>query len=142
MFLLDTCLFSEFAKPKPDDSVLAWARAVPLSQQFLSILVLGELLRVVALMPDGIRKRNLANWIEGLTSKHRGRIIGLDADTMRCWADTVSAAERRGKRPAAMDSLIAAQCLANKLTLVTRNVADFADFGIKIHNPWRTENSV
>ena len=35
------------------------------------------------------------------------------------------------------DSLIAATALVRDLTVVTRNVADFAPMGVKIVNPWQ-----
>ncbi|MEY9182710.1 putative nucleic acid-binding protein [Bradyrhizobium sp. USDA 326] len=35
-----------------------------------------------------------------------------------------------------MDGFLAATALANNLTLVTRNVKDFAAFGVRLLNPW------
>ncbi|MGO3180594.1 MAG: hypothetical protein ACTIJR_13730 [Brevibacterium linens] len=35
-----------------------------------------------------------------------------------------------------MDSLIAGTALAHSLTLVTRNIADFANIGVRLLNPW------
>jgi len=37
-----------------------------------------------------------------------------------------------------MDGLIAATALEHDLTLVTRNVKDFANLGVTILNPWGT----
>jgi predicted nucleic acid-binding protein len=36
----------------------------------------------------------------------------------------------------AIDSLIAATCLQEKLDLVTRNDRDFANSGVTVVNPW------
>jgi hypothetical protein len=35
-----------------------------------------------------------------------------------------------------IDGLLAATALVRGLTLVTRNVRDFADVGISVFNPW------
>jgi len=39
----------------------------------------------------------------------------------------------------AIDSLLAATALQHKLTMVTRNVKDFADIGVDLINPWDFE---
>jgi predicted nucleic acid-binding protein len=38
--------------------------------------------------------------------------------------------------PRDADSLIAATAIVHGLTVVTRNVADFADTGVAVVNPW------
>ena len=38
--------------------------------------------------------------------------------------------------PSVMDGFFAATALVNNLTLVTRNVKDFAAFGVALLNPW------
>jgi predicted nucleic acid-binding protein len=41
----------------------------------------------------------------------------------------------------AIDSLLAATAQQHKLTMVTRNVKDFADMGVDLINPWDFEAS-
>ena len=43
---------------------------------------------------------------------------------------------RSGVALSVMDGFFAATALANNLTLVTRNVKDFAAFGVPLLNPW------
>ncbi len=138
MYLLDTCVFSEFAKPEPSPKVLEWARTVKEAEQHLSILVLGELLRGVARMPDGERRRTLGHWIESLFETHGDRLVPVDAEVMRAWAELCAQAEASGKTQSAMDSLIAAQAISRKLTLVTRNTEDFRFLGVALLNPWES----
>lgn len=38
--------------------------------------------------------------------------------------------------------MIAAICLATGSALATRNVADFVDAGLVLHNPWNSEDPV
>lgn len=136
MYLLDTCVFSEFVKPAPEPKVLAWARSVRESDQYLSTLVLGELLRGVERLDDGERKKTLRSWVESLFETHRERLIPVEADVVRVWARLCAGAEASGMPLAAMDSLIAASALSRGLKLVTRNVEDFRSLGVSILNPW------
>jgi predicted nucleic acid-binding protein len=43
---------------------------------------------------------------------------------------------RSGVALSVMDGFFAATALAKDLTLVTRNVKDFASFGVPLLNPW------
>ena len=136
MYLLDACVYSEFTRPTPSEAVLAWARSVREADHFLSVLVLGELLRGAAKLPDGVRRSSLEHWIETLFVTHRSRIVPVETDVVRVWASLCSTVERAGRPAAAIDSLLAAQAKAKGLTLVTRNTADFDSFGISVLNPW------
>ena len=136
MYLLDTCVFSEFAKAQPSARVLEWSRTVRESNQHLSVLVLGELLRGLVRLPESERKRKLGSWIEGLFESHRDRLVPVDLDAARTWALLCAKAEAAGRTHSAMDSLIGAQCRSRGLTLVTRNTGHFDAFGIDLLNPW------
>ena len=52
------------------------------------------------------------------------------------WGRLVARAAALGRPIGVMDGFIAATAEAAGLTLVTRNVADFASAGIALHNPW------
>ncbi len=136
MYLLDICVFSEFSKPKPSEKVLAWARTVRESTQYLSVLVLGELERGILLMPSGERRFRLTTWLAGLYSTHRDRLVPVDAEVAHCWASICADAATVGKTPPAMDSLVAAQALSRGLILVTHNTDDFEGLPVKLLNPW------
>ena len=90
MYLLDTSVFSEFAKPEPSPNVLEWARTVKEAEQHLSVLVLGELLRGVARKPDGERRWALGQDAVGQGFPHRGPGPFTEADPRH--------AEHRGRR--------------------------------------------
>ena len=138
MYLLDTCVYSEFTRPRPSAAVVAWARSVQESDHYLSVLVIGELLRGVARLPSSRRRSGLEHWIETLLVTHKPRIIAVETDVVRQWAALCAKARQRGVSPGAIDSLIAAQVKTHGLTLVTRNTSDFASFEIPILNPWET----
>ncbi len=136
MYLLDTCVFSEFSKKLPSEQVTAWARTIPLTDIFLSSLVLGELLRGTAKLPEGFRKQELQHWVQSLFVTHHARLIPVDTTVVRVWAEITARAEALGKTPQVMDSLIGASALAHDLVLVTRNTEDFQGLGIELLNPW------
>jgi tRNA(fMet)-specific endonuclease VapC len=55
---------------------------------------------------------------------------------MLAWGQLVADLEKQGRRMPAIDSLIAATCLQERLDLVTRNERDFAHSGLTVVNPW------
>jgi predicted nucleic acid-binding protein len=44
--------------------------------------------------------------------------------------------ERKGRKLKVADGMIAATALVHDLTIVTRNVKDFAGLGVNVFNPW------
>ena len=63
--------------------------------------------------------------MDSVFESHRTRIVPVDQEVARVWARICADAQKTGKPPAAVDSLIAASALSRGLTLVTRNVEDF-----------------
>jgi len=137
VILLDTCVLSELARPGPDAHVLAWFDAVDASGLYLSVLTLGEIRRGAALLPRSKRRTRLEEWIEGLQHAFAERILPVDAGTALVWGDISAAAERRGRKPPAVDALIAAVALQHDATLATRNHRDFRALGVRLMDPWQ-----
>jgi predicted nucleic acid-binding protein len=65
-----------------------------------------------------------------------GRIIEISEDIMLRWRVLLESGRKAGRTFSQPDLIIAATALENHLTLVTRNVKDFADLGLTIVNPW------
>ena len=140
MYLLDTNVLSELrpGKPRADEQVLAWAASVPLGAQYVSVIAWMELDIGIQRLerrtpPQG---QALRVWLDRVRSLFAERTLVIDdAVVQRC-------ARLHVPNPAPPhDALIAATALTHGLTLVTRNVRDFAGMGVAILNPWEPEAS-
>ena len=135
MFLLDTMVVSDPTKTRPDPEVGAWLRASPPSQQFVSVLSMGEVQFGIRRLPPGARRERLNIWFRNdLTAFFGERTLPIDAIVADVWSGMRAAANRT---VAPIDGLIAATALAHGLTIVSRNVRNFAGLGAPVLDPWR-----
>lgn len=136
-FLLDTNVPSELTYPRPAPQVEQWLEEVDDKQLFFSVISLAEICKGIAKLPEGKKRTNLQEWLDStLRPWFAGRILPVSepiAGRMGLWAGE---SETRGRTIKIADGLIAATALEHDLTLVTRNVKDFAGFGVPIFNPW------
>ena len=137
MFVLDTNVVSELRKAgtgKADRNLMAWTRTVDAADLFISAITVMELeLGVLAIeRRDAAQGALLRAWLDGqVLPEFSGRTLPIDtAVAQRC--ARLHVPDRRGER----DALIAATALAHGMTVVTRNVADFAPTGVAVVNPW------
>ena len=136
-FLLDTNVISEVVRPRPDPLVLEWLEAADESLLYLSVLTLGEIRKGLALLPQGKRRTQLETWLEvELRARFSERILPIDAGVSERWGLLTAEATRRGKTLAAIDALLAATAFHFDLTIVSRNVNDFAPTSVPLLNPW------
>src|ERR1700733_4951262 len=137
MYLLDTNVVSELRKPtgKVNPKVRAWANNVSPSTLFLSAITILELEVGVLLLErrDQSQGALLRVWLEhSVLPAFDGRILAVDTPVARR-----SAAMHIPVRCSDRDALIAATALVHSMTIVTRNVSDFAPTGVAIINPWQ-----
>jgi predicted nucleic acid-binding protein len=136
-FLLDTNVLSEVQRPAPDLKVLGWLDAVDEDRVFISVASIAELRRGITLLDDGRRRDALAAWLaHDLPERFAGRMLPIDDVVAGHWGDLMAQSRRSGVALSVMDGFFAATALAKDLTLVTRNVRDFASFGVRLLNPW------
>ena len=132
-YLLDTCVISELRKPHCDQGVATWMSGIQPDEAFLSVLILGEIRRGIELhrSKDARAAGALERWLLGLEVHYAERILPV----------TAAIADRWGRlslnQPLPVsDGLIAATALEHKLTVVTRNAADFQRSGVNTLNPF------
>jgi len=135
--LLDTNVLSEVQRPAPSAKVLAWLDTVDEDRAFISVASIAELRRGIALLDDGRRRAALTAWLaHDLPARFAERILPIDQAVAERWGDLMAQSRRSGVALSVMNGFFAATALANTLTLVTRNVKDFAAFGVPMLNPW------
>ena len=135
-FLLDTCVVSDLRRPRENASLVEWISEVDESDLYLSVVTIGELAKGVNRLPAGRKKEALDEWVRhAVTNRFGNRILPIDAAVAACWGDLVGAREKKGKTLPVLDALIAATAIMAGCTVVTRNVKDFADCGVRLLNP-------
>jgi toxin FitB len=136
-FLLDTNCISELIRSNPEPRVTDWMRAADESLLYLSVLTLGEIRKGAAMVPQSKRRTHLESWLESdLQVRFSGRILAIDNAVADRWGWLTAEAERKGRPLAAIDGLLAATALHHNLTVVSRNISDFAHTQVPVLNPW------
>lgn len=132
--LIDTNVFSELRRVDADPHVVAWMRRVPPQDVATSIMVIGEIEKGILMMEaqDPKRAEGLRRWLSEIEMTHL--VLPVDETVIRAWARLRIAFAGRADFE---DMLIAATALAHRLAVVTRNVRDFAAFGVPVLDPWQ-----
>lgn len=133
-YLLDTNVLSEIRRKTPHPKVVDWIAKRPASTLYLSVLTVGELRKGVEGVADAGRRVSLLDWLEtDLPAFFTGRILPIDLPVADRWGRLLAAA---GRPVPAIDSLIGATASHYGLSLVTRNVRDYANLGLDVIDPW------
>jgi predicted nucleic acid-binding protein len=134
LYLLDTNIVSELRRPRPHGAVLAWLRQIPDTALHLAAVTLGELQAGIELTreQDPGKAAELEAWSELVAATYN--VLPLDGRIFRRWAQLM---HRRSDQLLG-DALIAATAEVHGLIVVTRDVRDFRQLGVKILNPFVT----
>ena len=102
---------------------------------FLAAITIGELRRGVELIRhrgDQPQAELLEQWLTEVLQTYGHRVLDLDGEAAQIWG------RLRVPNPHnAIDKQIAAIALLHDLTVVTRNVDDFAGCGVRLLNPFQ-----
>jgi toxin FitB len=138
-FLLDTNCISELTRIQPEPRVLQWLKVADESLLHLSVLTLGEIRKGIAGLAQSARRSQLESWLEvDLQARFSGRIVPISAAIADRWGLLAAELKRKGRPLVVIDGLLAATALQLNLTIVSRNVNDFANTRVPVLNPWES----
>ena len=134
MYLLDTNVVSELRKARPHGAVVAWLKSAADADLHLSAVTLGEIQAGIELTreQDAAKAAEIEAWADLVAASYN--VLPMDGATFRAWARLM----HRKSDTFYEDAMIAATAIVHDLTIVTRNVTDFAGFHVRLLNPFET----
>ncbi|MBK8286054.1 MAG: type II toxin-antitoxin system VapC family toxin [Ahniella sp.] len=139
MYLLDTNVVSELRKVrsgKADMNVARWAEQSDAALLFISVVTVQEIELGILLAErkDPAQGSVFRTWFnDQVLPAFANRILSVDV-TIALRSAALHAVAPRPVR----DALIAATASVHGMTVVTRNISDFAQSGVVVLNPWDT----
>ena len=136
-FLLDTNVLSELRRPNPAPQVVAFIARQPLDQLYTSTVVMAEIRFGIEMAPDPAKRAALMDWLtHRIRPQFADRILAVSEEVMFRWRLLVEDGRRQGHTFSQPDLIIAATALNHGLSIVTRNVGDYAKAQVAVVNPW------
>jgi predicted nucleic acid-binding protein len=132
-FLLDTNVFREIGKARPDANVAAWLAGVDDADLAVSVITIREVTKEVARLR--VRKPEAARQIEtrvtAIFDAFDERILPITKEIAEIWGQLLAVSEKHID-----DVALAATARVYRLAVVTRNQRDFTGRGVTTLNPF------
>ena len=137
-WLLDTNILSELRRSKPERKVIAFVAAQPLDRLFISSVTLAEIRFGIELVPDASVRGELNDWLaHKIRPMFEQRVLPVTEDIVFKWRLLVEEGRKAGHTYSQPDLIIAATGLHHGLTIVSRDVDDYAKTRVPLFNPWK-----
>ncbi|MBW7057803.1 type II toxin-antitoxin system VapC family toxin [Paracoccus bogoriensis] len=133
MWVIDTNVISALRRPERAPAVENWLRRQNPETLFLSVVTLGEIERGITQQEtrNPAFAQDLRQWLQRTELLFADRILPFDPPAARIWGQLSARIGHGGA-----DLIIAASALAHGMTVVTRNVDDFAPSGVPTFDPF------
>jgi toxin FitB len=137
MYLADTNVISDTRREnRANEGVREFFRRAQLDALsiHLSVVTVAELRQgVFGLRHKGDQRqaKTIEQWVDGILLEYSARILIVNKEISELWARL-----RVPQPEPALDKLIAATAIYHGMTVVTRNVKDFAVTGARTFNPF------
>jgi predicted nucleic acid-binding protein len=134
MYLLDTNVVSELRKTKPHGAVVQWIEGVAGADIYISSVTIGEIQAGIEITreQDQAKAVEIEQWLDLVAASYN--VVAMDAAAFRVWARLM----HRSSDAVYEDAMTAAIAKVHNYIVVTRNVADFKEFGVPVLNPFTT----
>src|SRR3546814_8441596 len=135
-YLLDTNIISNFTKPAPSPSLVAWMAEQSDEDPFISSLTVAEIRKGILEKPHGKKRDALDAWFSGPHGPQTlfaGRVLSFDENAALVWARMMADGKANGRPRSGLDTIIAAVAEANDCIVVTDNEKDFVGIAIVNH---------
>ena len=139
MILLDTNVVSEAMKQEPNLAVRSWLNEQAAETLYLSSVTLAELLFSIGALPDGRRKKALAETLDGVLELFGDRVLPFDVEAARHYAGLAVKARAAGRGFPTPDGYIAAIAASKGFIIATRDISPFEAAGLAVVNPWNNK---
>lgn len=132
MYLLDTNVVSELRRSKPHGGVVAWLEQRADAELHLSAVTIGEIQAGIETTreQDEAKAAELSAWLDQVAGTFN--VLAMDAPVFREWARLMHLTSGTLYE----DAMIAATARVHGLKVVTRNIPDFAPFGVPLLDPF------
>ena len=137
MILLDTNVVSDSSRLRPHPSVRNWLSAQRQTELFICTPVLAELKYGIERLPAGLHRSFLEEWLVRIENEgFPDRVLTFDRRAAHEFGRIFHLRTSKGRPIRTMDAIIASIAKSEGATLATRDLADFADLGLEIVNPF------
>ena len=129
-FLLDTNVVSDLRRR--DGRLRQWFEHQTPESLYLSIVTIGEIRQGIEQLRrrDAAQAQGLSRWLDELGRAYADRVLSIDYAVANEWGHL-----RARRTVPVIDAFLAATARVHDLTLVTRNVRDFAGLDVATFYP-------